>query len=250
MSYLKIRGVVVKEVNTNEADRIITIITAEHGKIQAMSKGARRSGSRLGTGTKLLCFSEFTLFKSKTMYYVNACEVLESFYGIREDMERLTYAAHVVEVINDAVQENLSGTRVMKLILNTLHFLTVKNRNPALITSIFELRLMAVTGYEPFVSGCMECGRLEPENMAFSFNMCGFLCSREECRKKDTHAIKLLPGTVKAIFHIVYSEKNELYNFTVSNEVMCEVEKICHRYLSERLEKNYTRLDFLKTLKL
>ncbi len=250
MSYLKTKGVVVKEVNTGEADRIITIITAEQGKIQAMAKGVRRSRSRLGTGAKLLCYSEFTLFKSKTMYYVNDCETLESFYELREDMERLTYSAHVVEVVNDSVQENQSGTRVMKLILNTLHFLTVKDRNPALITSIFELRLMSITGYEPFVGGCMECGKFKPENMAFSFNMCGFLCSNEECGKKDTQAMRLLPGTVKAIFHIVHSGINELYNFAVSKEVMYELEKVCHRYLRERLEKNYTKLNFLKSIQL
>jgi DNA repair protein RecO (recombination protein O) len=248
MSYLKTRGVIIKEVNTGDVDRIITVITAEKGKLQAVAKGARRPRSKFGTGTKLLCYSDFTLFKSKSMYIVNACETVNCFYGLREDVERLTYSAHILEIVNDVVQEDQTCTDVMRLILNTLHFLSMRDKKPGLITSIFEMRLLAITGYTPFVSGCMECGRADIDNMMFSFSMCGFLCAERKCAKNDQYAVKLLPGTIKAMFHIIHSNITDLYGFSLSEQVLSELAKVSRRYLTERLEKNYTKLDYLKKL--
>lgn len=65
MSYVKTTGIVIKEVHTGEADKILTIFTRNLGKITASAKGARRPRSRLIAGTQLLCYSDFVLLKVK-----------------------------------------------------------------------------------------------------------------------------------------------------------------------------------------
>jgi len=248
MSFLKTKGIIIKEVNTGEADKIVTIFTKSNGKISASARGARRPKSKLVAGTQFLCYSDFVLFKGREMYSINSCEVIEPFYEIRNDIVRLTYSAHIVDIVNDIVQENQPASKTLQLFLNTLYMLTKTNKSPELVTRVFELRILSILGYAPFVKGCMSCGRTDTANLTFSFKKCGFICNEPACRQKDNSAIKILPGTAKAMCHIVYSRMDELFSFDVSQEVLGELGIIMRRYLRERLERDYTKLDFLKTL--
>jgi DNA repair protein RecO (recombination protein O) len=119
MSYLKTKGIVIREVNTGEADKVLTIFSRHNGKITGFAKGARRPKSKFIAGTQYLCYSEFVLYKNADMFSINNCDVIEPFYEIRNDMEKLTYSAHIVDILNDVVQENQPSGKILQLFLNT-----------------------------------------------------------------------------------------------------------------------------------
>ncbi len=246
MSFLRLKGIVLKEINTGEADKILTVFTAEKGKITAYAKGARRPRSRLIAGSQFLCYSDFVLFRGRDMYIVSSSDVIEPFYELRNDIVKLTYSAYFSDLVYDTVQENEPSKDVLKLLLNTLYMLSKTSKPPELLARIFELRLLAVLGYAPGVYGCVECGWENFEKMSFSFEKCGLLCS--ECARNDKTAIPVHRGTARAMNHIVNSRPENLFNFELSGEILGELEKISRRYLRERLEKDYNRLDFLKEL--
>lgn len=246
MGYVKTGGVVIREVNTGEADKVVTILTKSHGKISGYAKGARRPKSPLVAGTQFLCFSDFMLFKGRDMYNISSCDVVESFYEIRNDIVKLTHAAHIADIINDVMQEEQPAGRVLQLSLNTLHILAKTDKPPELITRIFELRFLSILGYAPYVKGCMECAEEDSTNLYFSFRKCGFICHK--CVLTDNGAINISPGAARTLQHIVHAKMKDLFHFTVSQEVLNELSRISKRYLRDRLEKDYTKLDFLKEL--
>jgi DNA repair protein RecO (recombination protein O) len=246
MSYLKTTGIVIKEVNTGEADKIVTIFSKTKGKISGSARGARRPKSRLVAGTQLLCYSEFVLFKGKDLYSINSSDVIEPFYDIRNDIERLTYAAHMTELINDVIQENQPATKVLQLFLNSLYLLSKTDRSPVQIVRVFELRLLSILGYAPSVGGCVVCTSSQFDNMSFSFQKCGFIC--KSCTMQDKSAVELSEGAAKALNYIVYSPLNSLFSFEVSDSVLNELGRISRRFIRDILEKDYKKLDFLKTL--
>ncbi|NJD03494.1 MAG: DNA repair protein RecO [Ruminiclostridium sp.] len=248
MSYIKTKGLIIKEVNTGEADKIVTIFSRSRGRISALAKGARRPRSKLVAGTQFLSYCDYLLFSGREMYSINSCEVEEPFYEIRNDMIRLTYAVHFIDIINDAIQENQPSPKVLQLLLNSLHMLSKTDKEPELIARIFELRFLSVIGFAPFVKGCIICGREDLAGISFSFRKCGFICSNEACITNDAFALELSQGAVKAIQHIVHSKADELFSFTLSPPVLDEVGKVTKRYLRERLEKDYKKLDFLKEI--
>lgn len=249
MSYLKTKGIVIREVNTGEADKMLTVFTKSNGRVSVAARGARRPRSRMVAGTQLLCYSDFVLFEGKRLYTLNSCEAIETFYNIRMDLVKLTYAAHMTELINDAVQDNQPSGKILQLFLNTLHFLSKTDRSPELLTRVFELRLMSVLGFAPHSRGCMLCGRDELDEVSFSFRLCGFICGNEACARSDPGAVCISPGTARALRHIVYSPPGELFGFSLSEGVMGELAAISRRYVRERMEKDYTKLDFLKELR-
>ena len=246
MGYVKTKGIIIREVNTGEADKIVTIFSKNFGKLTGSVKGARRPKSKFVAGAQFLCYSDFVLFKGKDMYSINSCDVIESFYEIRNDIVKLTYAAHTVDIILEVVQENQPAQRVLQLLLNTMHMLCKTDKSPELVIRIFEIRLMAILGYAPNVSGCMSCGREDVERGSFSFKMCGVLCS--SCKMLDKLSQDISTGTYKALNHIIYAKLAELYSFNLSDTVLAELGRITKRYLRDRLERDFTKLDFLKEL--
>ncbi|NMB97410.1 MAG: DNA repair protein RecO [Clostridiaceae bacterium] len=249
MAYLKTKGIVLKEVYTGEADKIITILSKEHGKMSVFAKGARRPKSRFIACTQFLCYSEFLLFKGQDMYTINGCDVIETFSKLGSDIVKLTYAAHMIDIVYDTIQEGQYSAKELRLLLNTLYFLLNSSKSPDLVTCIFELRYLCILGYAPYIKGCVNCTEDYIENISFSFKKCGFLCNKKECLFEDSSALRLLPGTVKALYHIVFAEINRLFNFNVSKEVLEQLKSITNKYLRERLDKNYKHLDYLKKLK-
>jgi DNA repair protein RecO (recombination protein O) len=152
MSYIKTGGIVIREVNTGEADKIVTILTKNLGKISAYAKSAKRPRSKFVAGTQFLCYSNLVLFKGRDLYSLNSCDVVEPFYEIRNDVVRLTYSAYITDIVNDLIQEEQPAAKSLQLLLNTFYMLSKTDKSPELITRIFELRFLSILGYAP-VSG-------------------------------------------------------------------------------------------------
>ena len=248
MAFLKTRGIVIKEVSTGEADKIITIFSRNRGRISALAKGGKRSKSKLSAGSQFMCYGEYVLYSGKDMYMVNSCEVLEPFYEIRNDMVKLTYAAHFMDIVQEIIQENQPSPKLLQLLLNSLYMLSKTGKPPELISRVFEFRALSTAGYAPHVRNCMLCGLEAEKSYAFSFSKCGFICERESCSAEDRFAVELSPGAAKALQYIIYARMEELFSFGLSPEVLEELNRISKRYLRERLERDFTKLDFLKSI--
>ncbi|MDP4180950.1 MAG: DNA repair protein RecO [Bacillota bacterium] len=246
MSYIKADGIVIKEINTGEADKILTILSKNKGKITVFAKNSRRPRSKLVAGTQNMCYSNFMLFKGRDMYTMNSCDVIEPFYDLRCDIVKLTYVAHILELVNDIIQEEQPASKTLQLLLNTLYIIAKTDRSCELLTRIFELRFLAILGYAPYVNGCINCGSDDSEHMNFSFKKCGFLCN--SCSLIDINAIPLSKGAVKSIYYIIHCSIKELFSFDVSEGVLQELGLITKRFIKDRFEKEYKKLDYLKSL--
>lgn len=244
MGYIKVSGIVIKEVNTGDADRIITLFSKSHGKVQVFAKGARRTRSSLSASCQLLAYSDFVLFKGKDSYNISSCELIEAFYDLRNDVERLTFAAHITEIVNDIVQEEQPSARLLQLYLNTLHLLNKNTKNPLLIVRVFELRAMSIIGYAP---NTMDGEQIkECSSLYFSFRKSSVVSETE--LDGDTAAYGITAGTATAIRHIVKSPLNNLFSFEASPLLLKELSQISSNYLKDKMDKSYKKLDFLETL--
>lgn len=246
MGYVNYKGLVVREVNTGEADKIITVLTAEEGKISIAAKNARRAKNSLSSGTQLLCFSDYMLFKGKELYNMSSCEVIESNYEIRNDIVKLTYCSHILELIVDNVQEGEPSEKILQLLLNTLYVIAKTDRSLELITRVFEFRFMSLLGYEPHVTSCINCDKTDDEKMYFDIDSSGLVCS--DCVNRKGRVILLLPGTVKALKYIMCINPQKLYNFSLLDDSIKELSVLSKRYIKEHIGKEYNKLDFLKYL--
>ncbi|MGL4790498.1 MAG: DNA repair protein RecO, partial [Anaerotignaceae bacterium] len=116
----KIRGIVLKEYPMGESSKRIVVLTKDRGKITLSVRGGKNALSKFLTSTQLFCYSDFVVCKSKGFLFVNQSEVIESFYALREDIERLACSAFILEVVEKTVFEQMESKDILRLLLRTM----------------------------------------------------------------------------------------------------------------------------------
>ncbi len=186
--------------------------------------------------TQFLCFGEYLLYKSGNTYSINSCEIIEVFYNVRTDLDKLKYASHITRIVSDVTTENQNTYRIMQLFLNTLYMISETNKNLSLINSVFSLRLLSIIGFKPVIEECKNCK--SKENLThFSFKDSGFKCSA--CAKQDKGAMEITETTKDAIKYIILANSKKIFSFEVPEESIKELEIISKIYLQEKLEREY-----------
>ena len=79
MKQIKVNGIIIAENNSNDFDKMLTMLTPNFGKIGCIARGARRTKSQLLAGTQFLCFGEYMLFTGSETYSINSCNTIEMF---------------------------------------------------------------------------------------------------------------------------------------------------------------------------
>jgi len=237
MKSVKVSGVVIAENNMGDYDKMLTILTPNLGKISCSAKGARRPKSQLMSGSQLMCFGEYMLFKGSDTYTLNSCEIIELFYNIRTDLEKLTYAMYVTKIVSDVTTENQNSFNTLKLYLNTLYMISETEKDLDFIISVFKLRILKILGFAPNTRECVGC-KTKENIRYFSIRDNGFKC--KECAKNDTSAIEISDATQNAIKYIMGADPKKIFSFELSDNGYKELELIAKVYLNEKLEKEYT----------
>lgn len=236
MGQIKVNGIIIAENNMGDFDKMLTILTPNLGKIGCSAKGARRPKSLLLSGTQFLCFGEYLLFKGSETYTMNSCEVIEMFYNIRTDLDKLTYASYITKIINDVTTENQNSFNTLKLFLNTLYMISETDKDLDFIASIFKMRILKILGYAPNITECVSCKTRENLKY-FSIKDNGTKCIA--CGKQDTGSIEMKDATRNAILYIMKADSKKIFSFELSESCRKELELIANVYLNEKLEKEY-----------
>jgi DNA repair protein RecO (recombination protein O) len=231
-----VNGIIIAENNSNDYDKMLTMLTPNLGKISCSAKGAKRAKSQLLGATQLFTFGEYMLFKGSDTYTINSCETIEMFYNIRTDLDKLMYASHINKIINDVTTENQNSFHILKLFLNTLYAISETNKNLDFIVSVFKMRLMKILGFAPNVEECVLCKSKENLN-SFSFKDNGFKC--EECSKQEAGAFGVSQATKNAIIYSTKADAKKIFSFNLSENSLKEFEIVSRLYLNEKLEKEY-----------
>ena len=119
MSSKKVSGIVTRYANYRDNDRMVNIMT-DNGIIGAAARGCRRQNSPLLSAAELFVYGEFVLFERQGKYTVDSCEVRESFYPLRQDMDRFAAGMHALELVNDLAPEGEKSGGLLKLLLSSV----------------------------------------------------------------------------------------------------------------------------------
>lgn len=144
MKSFKTEGIIIKRKNYGEADRILTVLTKDNGKIHIKAVGIRRIPSRRSPHVELLNHSLLNLYKGRNYSILTEAESLESFSAIKSDLEKIGFAYHLCELIDGLCPENQENEKVFQLLKNALTDLSV---NKSFSIREFEVQLLIALGY-------------------------------------------------------------------------------------------------------
>ncbi len=243
---IKTRGLVSKTVNFGEGDKILTILTEEYGKIQAMARGARRTRSKLVAGTQLFCYCDFILFKGRSWHYINQAEIINSFHKIRNELTTLSCCTYLVELANEIVQPNQRPGRLLQILLEALSLFAAKEVSPEILLRATELKILAYAGYKPQLGYCVNC-RVNSKVNYFGPMSGGVLCA--DCKDVDPHSYRISQGTIRIMKLMMKWKLKKLDCLRLEEHILRELEKILKGYIVIHIDKEFRSNKFLDSIK-
>ncbi len=238
-------GLILKEQNIGEKDKLVTVLTRHNGLVRAFVRGAKSVKNRKNSSTGMFCFSKISLYKNKETYIIDEAEPIELFFELRTDLEKLTLAQYFAEIIISLVQEDEPAEDYLRLILNSLYFLANSKLPNEQIKAITELRIMCIAGFMPDLTSCERCGAEETNTMYFDIEDGIIYC--ENCVATDL-LYPLDIGLVRALRHIAFSDFEKIYSFRMEDYALPDLSYITEKYLLSKLQRNFKTLDFYKEI--
>lgn len=246
--HLTTKALVLREVNYKESDKILTVLTADEGKLTVSARGCRKKGNALAAACQLLVWSEMTLYEYRGRWAVREALSERQFQGVRSDLDKLALASYIAEVTETLAEEGQPEPELLSLTLNCLHGLDRMELHPEKIKASYEWKAMALAGYEPMTDGCAVCGRETPEDPRIHLGEGVIHCARCRSEVGDGISMPLSLPALQALRHIVRGDPKRLFSFSADPGSLRQLSDAAEAYLMTRLERGFRTLDFLKSL--
>ncbi|MCA5894895.1 DNA repair protein RecO [Isoptericola sp. NEAU-Y5] len=174
-------AIVLRTHKLGEADRIVTFLTREHGKVRGVGRGVRRTSSRFGARLEPFMMVDVQLHTGRSLDTVTQVETIGPYArAICEDYTLYTSGAAMLEAADRLVAaEHEPAVQQYWLLAGALRALAERAHAPGLVLDSYLLRALAVAGWAPSFTECARCGEPGPHH-AFSVAQGGAVCTR--CR--------------------------------------------------------------------
>ena len=240
-------GVILRRVDYGEADRILTVLTREHGKIGVIARGVRKSGSRLAAHTDLFARSRMQLARGRgELDVLTEAETTGSTAPLG-DARRAACAAVCAELADRVLESNHPDEETFELVVDALSDCTDASRDPRAALVWLTRRMIDRLGYAPQLYQCASCSAPLPETSAwFSATAGGLLCDR--CAPSDPGAVECSVRVIK-VLRVAAAGDAELYRRLRLDEAsLVTLEAVAERELAQHLDRQLRSLPVLRAI--
>jgi DNA repair protein RecO (recombination protein O) len=243
----KTQAIVLRQRKLGEADKIVTLYSSHHGKIDAVAKGVRRTKSRLAGHLEPLTLGSYLLAEGRDLDIVTQAETVDAFPALRADLERISRGLYCAELVDRLTPERAEGNPIFRLLQETLGYL---DASPVydVATRRFELRLLGELGYRPSLTDCAVCGsRLEPVANYWSSDAGGAVCPN--CADDSLRLAPLSVNALKMLRLLQHSPYEDAARIRISPSLAAELESCLGDYVRYVLEREVRSAGFVETLR-
>ena len=245
---LTTQGIVLREVNYREADKILTVLTRDFGKQTVKAPGCRRKTSRLTAGSQLLVYSDMTFNQRGDFTTLAEADPQQQFWGVREDLENLALASYFAEVLGTEAEDAPMDADVQRLALNCLYALANDLCEPRVVKAAFELRYMQLSGYAPDLTGCAVCGREDPVLPVALLESGNVRCHGCALPGSVGKQMPISAAVLQAARYILSCDLKKLFSFRLPPDDLERLGKVCEAWLLACMERGFRTLDFYKSV--
>jgi len=177
VSLYRDEGVVLRAQKLGEADRIVTLLTREHGRVRAVAKGVRKTSSRLGARVEPFMLVDVQLYEGRSLDIVTQAETIGPYgTAIASDYGRYTAGTAMLETAERLTEtEREPALQLFLLLAGGLRTLALGEHAPGLVLDAYLLRSLSVAGWAPNFIDCAKCGAPGPHE-AFNVPAGGCVC--------------------------------------------------------------------------
>ncbi|MCX7570831.1 DNA repair protein RecO [Tumebacillus sp. DT12] len=244
----KVEAIVLRTVDYGETHKILTLYSAQMGKIAALARGAKKPRSDLAAVCQPFTYGTFLLYigERQGMGTISQAEVLDSFRAIREDLFKAAYASYVAELTDRFCADREPSPSLFLLLQTVLHYLTDEDKDPEVLVRLYETKMLDLAGIRPELYHCAHCFRPVETSIRFSILHGGPLCGA--CHQSDERAVWMKPVTLKLMQTFQGMDVRRLGQTRVGDDVKRQLNKILRQYLDEYSGVQFRSRGFLDQL--
>ena len=241
-------GIVLHRRDYGEADRLITLLTPNRGKVVLLAKGARRVTSRKAGHLELFTHVRLQVARGRTWDIITQAETWHNYPRLRESLPRMAHAYYMAELLLHFAAEEEADPALFDLAQETLAYLNSAD-NLLVVSRWFEAHLLRVTGFQPQLYVCPVCG----ENLSVHVvnvwvpAQGGALCPR--CGEAHQDALPLPPRLLKLMRYLQVHTFARARTLPVPPEMWRELETYMQGYLRTILERDIRATAFIRRLR-
>lgn len=171
-------AIVLRYANYRDNDRMLTLFSPTQGRIEALARGCRKARSPILNASEMFALGDFELYQKGAHLTVISANLIETFYPLRQDFDRLAVGTYLLGVTEEYIQPGVPAQELFMLLLHTLSRLTFSDQPWKPLVSGFLLHLSASEGFKPRLQHCVHCGRrlTETESTWFDHTAGGLVC--------------------------------------------------------------------------
>ena len=251
MDFITAKGLIVKETDFHEADKMLTIMTDSYGLVQAKASGIKSLKRKELSGAKPFLYSEFTFSQKGDYLNLREANMIHSFLDIKNDLNHLALGFYILDILGNMAMENQPNEPLLRLTLNTLFALNQNSRPASLLKAAYELKVADIEGFTPHTFECMECGaELEAEPYCYFNVLDGGIVCRNCCYGETRNIVKLSIPTVNAVNFILDADIKKFLSFRLDGSSLTELSEVCEKYLLTQSDFRPKTLDYYKKVML
>lgn len=238
------QGIVIKDMQLGDADRLVTVYTRDRGKLRAVAKGARRIKSRKGGQLQPLTEVRLSIFLGSTLDSITEVETVNSNRGIREDLGLLSQAIYVAELVDGFTADGAVNLGEYELLVKILAALQVVEDTEQLMRYC-EVQLLAMAGFGPEFWQCVECGSsLDPGDHLLSCAAGGIV--GPECKASTVDPlIHLSMNSIKVLRFFQDAGLAEAQNLPLKGAIKTELQRVLGAYITYVLDREPRSTGFI-----
>ena len=232
---IKSRAIVLRHRRFGDADRIVTFLSENRGKVDAVAKGVLRPRSKLAGHLEPVVHVEVLLAHGRNLDIVTQAQTIEGFPELHDDLELLTTAIYFTELADRFTVERAESRALYELLHASLVRLA-RGDGMHLVSRSFEMELLDITGFRPQWDACVSCGSaVETDGVAWSAAGGGVVCP--PCRSTHPDVSPVAPTVLKVLKAIQRGPYDEAGPIRLSPELAAGLERVMHgmvRAVAER----------------
>lgn len=231
----KTEAIVLRGRNYEDNHRILVALTKEFGKLPLMARNAKKPTGSLRAVSQTFTQSNIVFSKGKGgMGILSQGEVVNAFGGIKESLEKIAYASYIAEMIDYAIPDGRRYDSVYQLVISC--FLLMEALDDCeIIARYFEMQLMNILGYRPYLQDCPVCGRtLQGGQFVWVPSRGGIMCS--SCAG-PYEGNPISAGTIMTMNKLIEGDLRQLMKLKITGTVKEELERAIFNYCDYYIER-------------
>lgn len=234
----------LRQVKAAGGRRMISLFSRKFGKISVGTNINEGGKNKTALAVRAFSYGRYELFKSRDNYNLNNGQVIKSYYGIGEDLDKYMAASYVLELTDKLLPEEMVQPRIFSLLLDFMEALEKREKKQKTLVMAYMVKVLDILGTMPELNVCASCGseslRSEDGTICFSVEEGGVVCGR--CAA-DLSAENNRPLIYKADFDIIeilkYFQRMPMSAFekiALDDRMQESLQEIMKRYISYHMD--------------